>query len=245
MTTRIARTPVALLSFLAATILAWGAGPAALAEPSHQPSVRGGAITPTAVGGTSHPGVTGPGGRLRIVAGGWSDNAVTAENGGHGHLKARSRTALVQTSDTTVSATNRAVAHAHCSDCRTVAVALEVVVATGSPDAPSFTNTATAVNQDCIRCETVAMAYQLVLLAPGVRISDAGVVRLNTIAAHVAAAVRSGAPVEDVIAAVDGLAAQAAQVLRDDVEAGAGSPAAAHRALARAHVAVHRSVDRT
>ena len=52
----------------------------------------------------------------------WSDgvtsNVSDVFNGGQGHLKARTRMALVSTKDDVVSATNRAVAESECSNCR-------------------------------------------------------------------------------------------------------------------------------
>lgn len=242
----------ALSAFAAAGALGVTTGPAASAQPARSPAGTH-AAAPTGVNSLGH-GLGygfgygfGYGHRLRIMSGGWSLNSATARNYGHGRLKARSRTALVQTRSPWVSATNRAVARARCSDCRTVAVALEVVVASGSPPAPSFTNYADAVSEDCNRCETLAMAYQLVLLKPNSRLSHTGVARLNEISGQLSRLTRSSVPIDQVSAGVDGLAAQAAQVLSEEVVEGGGWRASTHRSLRGSRwpgVAMHRWVDR-
>jgi hypothetical protein len=50
-----------------------------------------------------------------------------------------------------------------CTDCRTVAVAIQGVIVKGSPHTASPTNAALAVNQNCVRCTTYAYAYQYVV----------------------------------------------------------------------------------
>ena len=57
---------------------------------------------------------------------------------------------------------NEAYALASCSDCRTVAVAFQVVLTLGDVDVAVPENIAAAVNYQCERCESYAMAVQLV-----------------------------------------------------------------------------------
>ena len=61
-----------------------------------------------------------------------------------------------------VDASNTAVAYASCSECRTVAAAIQVVLVEGSPDVETPTNVALAINYQCSECETLAAAYQFV-----------------------------------------------------------------------------------
>jgi putative peptide zinc metalloprotease protein len=61
-----------------------------------------------------------------------------------------------------VNASNTAVAYASCSECRTVAAAIQVVLVDGSPDVSTPTNVALAINYQCSECETLAAAYQFV-----------------------------------------------------------------------------------
>ena len=50
-----------------------------------------------------------------------------------------------------------------CTDCRTVAVAVQAVLVKGSPHTASPTNAAIAINENCVSCTTYAFAYQYVL----------------------------------------------------------------------------------
>jgi hypothetical protein len=59
-----------------------------------------------------------------------------------------------------------------CTNCRTVAVALQAVFATGHPTTVEPTNAAIALNQNCDTCTTYAFAYQYVITTDGpVRLS--------------------------------------------------------------------------
>jgi hypothetical protein len=50
-----------------------------------------------------------------------------------------------------------------CTDCRTVAVAVQAVVSSSNPSTVAPTNAAIAQNQNCTRCTTYAYAYQYVV----------------------------------------------------------------------------------
>lgn len=63
---------------------------------------------------------------------------------------------------------NAAVAYASCTDCQTIALAIQVVLISGydsSVVAPE--NLAIAINESCVLCDTLASAYQFVLTAEG------------------------------------------------------------------------------
>ncbi len=62
---------------------------------------------------------------------------------------------------------NEAYALASCQDCRTVAVAFQVVLLVGSVDVVVPQNLSAAVNYACIECVTYALATQLVVTLPG------------------------------------------------------------------------------
>jgi putative peptide zinc metalloprotease protein len=62
----------------------------------------------------------------------------------------------------TVDAGNAAAAVSSCSYCETVAVAIQVVLVSGTPDTFTPTNVAIAYNQDCYECSTLADAFQFV-----------------------------------------------------------------------------------
>lgn len=67
-----------------------------------------------------------------------------------------------KTMDSDVDATNTAIAYASCTDCRTVAAAIQVVLVMEDPDSVNVENSALAINYDCTECETMAAAYQFV-----------------------------------------------------------------------------------
>jgi putative peptide zinc metalloprotease protein len=62
---------------------------------------------------------------------------------------------------------NAAVAYASCTDCETVAISFQVLLAGGDPSTVSPTNLAIALNQDCSSCTTIAYAYQFLLGTDG------------------------------------------------------------------------------
>ncbi|PZS23341.1 MAG: hypothetical protein DLM54_01420 [Acidimicrobiales bacterium] len=74
--------------------------------------------------------------------------------------------ALQQINGGVVNPTNTATAYASCTSCQTVAIGVQVVLASGSPSVYTPTNTATAVNYKCTMCDTVALAYQFVVQTP-------------------------------------------------------------------------------
>jgi putative peptide zinc metalloprotease protein len=67
-----------------------------------------------------------------------------------------------RTMDSDVDASNAAVAYASCSDCRTVAASIQVVLAMSDVDTANPENVSIAINDQCSDCETLAAAYQYV-----------------------------------------------------------------------------------
>jgi putative peptide zinc metalloprotease protein len=63
--------------------------------------------------------------------------------------------------------TNAAVAYASCTECSTVAISFQVVLAGGDPDSVTPTNIAVALNEECASCVTAAFAYQFVIAGDG------------------------------------------------------------------------------
>lgn len=62
---------------------------------------------------------------------------------------------------------NAAVAVSSCQNCRTIAVAIQVVLIFSDPDVVTTDNLALALNIECSSCETMALAYQYVLTTDG------------------------------------------------------------------------------
>ena len=82
----------------------------------------------------------------------------------------------------TVDEGNAAVAFASCTDCQTVAIAIQLVLVMSDPSVVTPENLALAYNSQCSLCDTLASAYQLVLTTGGpVRFTPEGSRRLAEI----------------------------------------------------------------
>ncbi len=112
---------------------------------------------------------------LPSTPGAGTDNAAVAVNTKDGKTVVAISLKIVQTSAPVVDPTNAAVAVASCSDCETVAIALEGVLVAGSPTTFDPNNVALAINSECSNCQTLASAYQdVVQNDTRVRITGAG-----------------------------------------------------------------------
>ena len=229
--------------FMSTTFLAALALGAALVSPADAATPRPYAGDATSAAVQTLHADQGSGHPLMMWSDGATSNVSDVRNGGKGHLKARTRMALVRTKDDVVSATNRAVAKSECSNCRTVSVALEVVLASAQPSSLDFANTALSLNTGCQRCETLAMAYQLAVVSPGIRLSDHGVAELRAINARLGDAVVADGSLDEVAATVTSLVMEAVAVLDAELTtSGADSPG---KGRSRApSVSVHSAVHR-
>jgi putative peptide zinc metalloprotease protein len=99
---------------------------------------------------------------LGVTAGG-GDNVAAAVNTHDGKTVIALAIKITQIADETVDPVNAAVAVASCTDCQTVAIALEGVLVIGEPDTFTPTNIALAINTGCSNCQTLASAYQTVV----------------------------------------------------------------------------------
>jgi putative peptide zinc metalloprotease protein len=97
------------------------------------------------------------------AGGGGGDNVAAAVNTKDGKTVVALAIKIVQTDSSIVDPVNAAVAVASCSDCQTVAIALEGVLVIGSPEVFTPTNIALAINSECSNCQTLAAAYQTVV----------------------------------------------------------------------------------
>jgi putative peptide zinc metalloprotease protein len=91
--------------------------------------------------------------------------------------------------DDPVTNTNEAYAAASCEECAAVAISFQVVLIVGDADTVVPANLATAVNYNCVRCLTYALASQLVVTLDG-PLSDAGMAALRDLWAEIAAYAR-------------------------------------------------------
>lgn len=61
-----------------------------------------------------------------------------------------------------VDQTNVAAAYSSCESCQTVAIAIQIVLVSGTTDTIAPVNVAVALNENCTTCQTLALAYQFV-----------------------------------------------------------------------------------
>ena len=90
------------------------------------------------------------------------DNTAIAINTKDGSTVFRLSFAIRHVMGDVVDQSNAAVAYASCTDCTTVAIAIEIVLVEGSPNVVTPTNIAIAYNEQCLLCVTVADALQFV-----------------------------------------------------------------------------------
>jgi hypothetical protein len=99
---------------------------------------------------------------------GGPDNVVWAKTTGTSDTQTLSGVQVGSYPGDDLKSTNVARAEStDCTDCRTVAVAVQAVFATGHPSTVEPTNAAIALNQNCTRCTTYAFAYQYVVTTDG------------------------------------------------------------------------------
>lgn len=125
-----------------------------------------------------------------------------------------------------VDTSNAAVAYASCTDCQTIALAIQVVLISGydsSVVAPE--NLAIAINENCNLCDTLASAYQFVLTAEGnLRFTAEGNQALAAIRRALLDLRDSGLTGAEIQAKLDALMDELAQVLENELVV-AGPPA--------------------
>jgi hypothetical protein len=97
-------------------------------------------------------------------AGGRSgENAAIAINTKSGSSLFKFAFSIRQVAGDVVDQTNAAIAYSSCERCKTTAIAIQIVLVTGSPSVVTPQNVAIALNENCTLCETFAGAYQIVL----------------------------------------------------------------------------------
>jgi putative peptide zinc metalloprotease protein len=96
-----------------------------------------------------------------------ADNTAIAVNTKDGSSVFKFAFAIKHVMGDVVDETNAAVAYASCTECRTTAIAIQIVLVEGDPTTFTPTNAAVAVNYQCTLCNTFAAAYQFVVQGSG------------------------------------------------------------------------------
>lgn len=109
------------------------------------------------------------------------NNEATAVNTEDGSSVFRFALSIRKVTDGVVDQTNTATAYASCTDCRTVALAFQVVLVSGSANTVVPENTAQAVNVECTECLTYAKATQIVVGIDGKELTPRGKQRLRAL----------------------------------------------------------------
>jgi hypothetical protein len=137
-------------------------------------------------------------------------NIVYVETTGTNAVKVRSNVAfaLVRPDDT--GGVNHAEAYSHdCTDCHTVAVAVQVLFVFKTPSTFSPENIGAAVNLRCTRCATFAYAWQYVAnVTREVRPSREAFARIAELRRQIDAVAASDEPFPQMNADLDALTAQ-------------------------------------
>lgn len=147
------------------------------------------------------------------------DNVVSVENYRDDSLRVRSRTSVAHARGDTVANQNVASAYASCTDCRTVAAAVQVVIVEGRPSDFRPLNLAVALNENCLRCQTFAYSRQVVL-SPSTRVSfsDDAEDAIEEINEQIKEVARSQRSFAKMTADLDHLTEQLASVVRGEIQ---------------------------
>ena len=147
------------------------------------------------------------------------DNVVVAVNTKDGRFLYRVKLVVKRTNKDAVDEANAAAAVASCTDCQTVAVAVEGLLVFSDPSIFTPTNLAIAMNVDCSFCATLASAYQFAVQADGhAHLSGAGRHDIAEIRTDLEAVRRDGLTIAEIQARVDELAQRLLRVLLTELE---------------------------
>ncbi len=146
------------------------------------------------------------------------DNAAVATNTQDGMFVFRLAFDLQFIQGGVIDQSNTAMAYGNCQACRTIAIAIQVLIATGDIQVAAPTNLAVALNDRCPSCVTLAYAYQLVLAVPSVlSLTPEGREKLAALLAAVVLVSSSDAPVDQIRAQLDGLMDELREVVATEV----------------------------
>jgi putative peptide zinc metalloprotease protein len=149
-------------------------------------------------------GAAGPLAAPAAAETGGKDNTAVAVNTKDDSSIFRFAFNITRVTGEVVDAQNAAVAYASCTECRTVAIAIQIVLVEGSPDTFVPENVAIAVNESCSHCETMAFAYQFVFQSSGrLELTPEGRRRVARIVHDIRKLQKSGLSAADLAAQID------------------------------------------
>ena len=150
---------------------------------------------------------------------GGAANVVLVQNSTDGNGFSRSGVMVAYNPTDSVTNENLAIANSSdCTGCRTVSVAMQVVIIERDPQEIAPHNAAVASNGNCDSCETYAFAYQYVI-KPGTMVNLSGTAQQGIVDVRrdVAAAAQSGDSYEILKPQLDDLCNRLADIVRTDL----------------------------
>lgn len=169
---------------------------------------------PTAVAAPARAGSTSTGGSTG------DRNVAVAVNGQDGASIFRLAFSVRFVGDGVLDQTNAAIALASCTDCRTIALAFQLLLVIGDTDVAVPQNVALARNTACESCFTFASATQLILgFDSSVRLTDEGQRRLDELQRSLASLEQRAASLDAEALAAEVAAAKAEllDIVEDEV----------------------------
>ena len=158
-------------------------------------AVTGGPVTEDTAGTTSAPADAAPTpdaakdtvpGLPEYTGADGNNNEVVVVNTTDGLFKHRAGSGTARVTGDSVDSQNAAAASSSCTDCRTVAVATQVVLVQSDTSYAAPRNLAIALNNQCSGCTTFAAAYQYVVSTDGlVRFTPEGQSRMAAIESQI------------------------------------------------------------
>lgn len=166
-------------------------------------------------------------------AAGGANNVVLVSNYVDEALAARASVQVAHAPAETVTNENLATAEASCVGCRTVAVAVQVVIVEGYPSDFRPHNAAGAVNSECSFCLTVAYANQIIVQpAVMVYLDPEAQRQVHRIRTEMSAAASSDLGLFELVAQFDFLAEQLADAVVSNMNrAGVDAASTVHRSV--------------
>jgi len=147
------------------------------------------------------------------------NNVVSVINERDGSWRTKAKDSIAREPGPTVANENVAFARASCTDCRTVAVAVQAIVVEGPVDDFRPGNAAVAFNESCLRCQTFAYARQEVLYADSkVKIGPAAKDQIGAIRQQLKAVADADIPFDQMIADLDALVVEYVGALQAAIE---------------------------
>jgi len=148
-----------------------------------------------------------------------ANNVVSLRNTESGEILTRARVSVAHDPGPPVANENEAFAYASCTDCRTVAAAIQVVLVEGPTNDFQPVNAAVAVNENCVRCATFAYARQVVLSPrTHVEIGDEAEEQIQYLQGRIRSVTRSSEAFPQMSADLDSLTNQLVAVVQGEIQ---------------------------